>query len=66
MREWEYLKLDLNYTQRRGDPISALNKAGSDGWELVAVAGNGIATLKREIGHPSKGGRRKAIEGVAG
>jgi hypothetical protein len=66
MRQWEYLKLDLNSTPRRGDPIDALNKAGSDGWELVAVTGNGIATLKREIVQPSKGGRRKVVEEVAG
>jgi hypothetical protein len=66
VRQWEYLKLDLNHTPRRGDPIDVLNKAGTDGWELVAVTGNGIATLKREIVQPAKGGRRKAVEEVAG
>jgi hypothetical protein len=66
MRQWEYLKLDLNSNPRRGDSIDALNKAGSEGWELIAVTGNGIATLKREIAKPAKGGRRKAVEEVAG
>jgi hypothetical protein len=32
----------------------------------AAVTGNGIATLKREIAKPAKGGRRKAVEEVAG
>jgi hypothetical protein len=66
MRQWEYLKLDLNSTPRRGDSIDALNKAGSEGWELIAVTGNGMATLKREIAQPAKTGRRKAVEAVAG
>ena len=67
MRQWEYLRLDLNSTPRRGDPIDALNKAGSDGWELVAVTGNGIATtLKREMVQSATGRRRKAVEAVAG
>jgi hypothetical protein len=26
VRQWEYLKLDLNHTPRRGDPIDVLNK----------------------------------------
>jgi hypothetical protein len=66
MRQWEYLKLDLNHTPRRGDSIDALNKAGTDGWELVAVTGNGIATLKREMVQSATGRRRKAVEAVAG
>jgi hypothetical protein len=49
MREWEYIRLDLNNTPRRGDDIEVLNRAGSEGWELVAVTGNGVAYLKREI-----------------
>jgi hypothetical protein len=66
MPPWEYLKLDLNSTPRRGDSIDALNKAGTDGWELVAVTGNGIATLKREIAQLAKAGRRKVVAQVAG
>jgi hypothetical protein len=60
MREWEYRKLDLNDAPRRGDDIDLLNRAGSEGWELVAVSGNGVAYLKREVAGPAKPGRRKA------
>jgi hypothetical protein len=34
-----------------------LNQAGSEGWDLVAVTGNRIAYLKREIVQPAKLGR---------
>jgi hypothetical protein len=33
MRQWEYLRLDLNDIPRRGDETVALNKAGDEGWE---------------------------------
>jgi hypothetical protein len=66
MRQWEYLKLDLNQAPRRGDATDALNNAGSEGWELVTVSGTGMATLKREIAQPTKVGRRKAIAEVVG
>jgi hypothetical protein len=62
MRTWEYLRLDLNDTPRRGEEVDLLNRAGSEGWELVAVTGNGVAILKREIPQPAKAWRRKAAE----
>jgi hypothetical protein len=62
MRQWEYLRLDLNEAPRRGGETATLNTAGSEGWELVAVTGNGVAILKREILQPEKAGRRKAAE----
>jgi hypothetical protein len=65
MGEWEYRKLDLNDAPRRGDDIDVLNRAGSEGWELVAVTGNGVAYLKREIAGP-KPGRRKATGPASG
>jgi hypothetical protein len=60
MREWEYRRLDLKDTPRRRDDVDVLNQAGSEGWELVAVTGNKIAYLKREIVEPAKPGRSKA------
>jgi hypothetical protein len=60
MRQWEYLRLDLNEAPRRSDETAMLNTSGNDGWELVTVTGNGIAILKREIPEPPKAGRRKA------
>jgi hypothetical protein len=66
MRQWEHLKLDLNQAPRRGDAIDKLNNAGNEGWELVTVSGTGMATLKREMGQPTKVGRRKATAEGAG
>jgi H-NS histone family len=50
MGQWEYRKLDLSVAPRRGDAISTLNMAGSEGWELVSITQNGIAYLKRHAG----------------
>jgi hypothetical protein len=66
MRQWEYLRLDLNDIPRRGDETVALNKAGDEGWELVAVTCNGVAILKREISQPAKAGRRKTAASAPG
>ena len=66
MRQWEYLRLDLNAVPRRGNEIDVLNGAGSDGWEIAAVSRNGVAILKREISQPVRAVRRKASEGSAG
>jgi hypothetical protein len=60
MRQWEYLRLDLNDAPRRGDETGVLNRAGGDGWELVIVGRNGVAILKREIDQPVRTARRKA------
>lgn len=50
MREWEYLKIDLNQQRPRGDELDLLNAAGAHGWELVGITSNNIAYLKREVG----------------
>ena len=47
MIEWEYRKVHLNETARRGDDIDLLCAAGEAGWELVAVLPNNTAYLKR-------------------
>jgi hypothetical protein len=61
MRQWEYLRLDLNDAPRRGDETNLLNTAGKAGWELVGVTSNGIALLKREVVQPVKTGRSRAV-----
>ena len=66
MRQWKYLRLDLNAAPRRGNEIDMLNGAGSDGWELAAINRNGVAILKREISQSVRAVRRKASEGSAG
>ena len=45
MLEWKYRKIDLNDPPRAAADLDLLDKAGSDGWELVTV--NSIAYLKR-------------------
>jgi hypothetical protein len=47
MIEWEYRKIFLNETSRRGDDIDLLCAAGEAGWELVAILPNNTAYLKR-------------------
>jgi hypothetical protein len=42
MRQWEYLRLDLNDAPRRGDETGVLNRACGEGWELVIVSRNGV------------------------
>ena len=49
MSEWEYRKIDLNQHRPEGDELDLLNAAGADGWELVGIASNNIAYLKREL-----------------
>jgi hypothetical protein len=68
MRQWEYLRVDLNDTPRRGEEVEVLNRAGSEGWELVTVTSNGVAILKREVApaQPKKVGRRKASDLTTG
>jgi hypothetical protein len=66
MPQWEYLRLDLNDAPRRGDEVDMLNRAGSEGWELVTVTSNGVALLKREIDAPAKPGRRRTAAPASG
>ena len=49
MTAWKYRKIDLNQYRPRSDELDMLNAAGADGWELVAIASNNVAYLKRPI-----------------
>jgi hypothetical protein len=53
MAEWEYRKIMLSETPRRGDDIDLLNDAGKDGWELVGISNNNVAYLKRQHPEPA-------------
>jgi len=54
VREWEYLKIDLNQRGPREDELDLLNRAGVDGWELVGINATNIAyhccPVKRRAG----------------
>jgi hypothetical protein len=47
--QWAYTKIDLNGVSTKTDDVHLLNVVGNDGWELVGVAANNIAYLKRTI-----------------
>jgi hypothetical protein len=49
MPEWEYVTVSLSDLPFKTRPVDVLNDAGEQGWELVAIAPNTIAYLKRQI-----------------
>ena len=49
MPEWEYISLNLSDLPRNTEGIDLLNDAGKEGWELVALTGNNLAYLKRQV-----------------
>ena len=49
MSKWEYEKIDLSDTPRRGDEIDVLDTLGDEGWELVAITQKHVAYLKRQV-----------------
>jgi hypothetical protein len=46
MSEWEYTTINLSNLL---SALEVLNDAAKDGWELVAITGNNLAYLKREV-----------------
>jgi Domain of unknown function (DUF4177) len=52
--QWEYRTIELTDSYGRGDDIAVLNKAGSEGWELVRITVNNIAYLKRVLEQPAE------------
>ena len=50
---WHYRKIDLNEHAPRGDLLDVLNEVGADGWELVTIAANNVAYLRRRIEPPA-------------
>ena len=53
MPKWEYLVIDLSDLPRRTGEMDLLNDAGVNGWELVGIATNNKAYLKRQVAEPS-------------
>jgi hypothetical protein len=49
MHGWEYSKVDLNDLPRKTEDLDLLNDAGAEGWEVITIAPNRIAYLKRQI-----------------
>lgn len=59
---WEYCEIDLCDTFRDLDEVDILNRAGADGWELVAIRSPYRAILKRPI---ASAGRPRAVTKAA-
>jgi hypothetical protein len=47
MPQWEYSKIDLSNLPPRTEDIDLLDDAGREGWELVGIAANNFAYLRR-------------------
>jgi len=62
MPQWEYSKIDLNNVPVKSSDLDALDDAGKDGWELVAITANNVAYFKRALETPTAAsqGRAKA------
>jgi hypothetical protein len=63
---WEYRTIDLNDLPRKAAAVDLLNAAGAEGWEMVGIAANQIAYMKREIARPAptsvRGSRAKVSQ----
>ena len=57
MSQWEYRTVNIGDVPSRMLATDLLNELGQDSWELVCIASNGIAYLKRELA-PSAARRR--------
>ena len=53
MPQWEYSKVDLNNVPAKSSDLDALDEAGKDGWELVAITANNVAYFKRALEDPT-------------
>jgi len=62
MNSWDYLTLDLSDLPKRANLVDALNAAGNEGWELVAITLNNIAIFKRPspLRDSSRGSARRS------
>jgi hypothetical protein len=47
MHTWEYMTINLCELSLAAQSSDALNDAGKEGWELVAITSNGMAYFKR-------------------
>jgi len=57
--QWQYRTLDLAEFPHKMSNIDVLNAAGGEGWELVAIAVNGVAILKRPVVEDAPPRRRR-------
>jgi hypothetical protein len=64
MPQWQYRTIHLNDLPRKTDEIDLLNDAGEEGWELVVIAANNVAYLKRQIARPVTPSARSPRQGT--
>jgi len=65
MTEWEYITINLSDLPLKTEALDLLNDAGKDGWELVGMASNNMAYLKRQIGMQISARARKPTRSAA-
>jgi len=54
--KYEYTKIDLGAVSTKVSDTDVLNDAGRDGWELVTIAANNCAYLRRVVGPAPEAG----------
>ena len=58
MPKWEYLTINLRDLPITTQASDMLNEVGKEGWELVAITGNGVAYFKRPADAKNSAGTR--------
>jgi hypothetical protein len=54
MRGWQYLTIDLADVAVGNHEVDKLNAAGTQGWELMRIASNNMAYMKRPLEEPEQ------------
>jgi hypothetical protein len=58
MPRWEHLTIDLNNVPAKSSDIALLDQLGQERWELVTIAPNRVAYLKRMVEKPAAPNKR--------
>jgi hypothetical protein len=51
---WQYLKINLADLSLGTDEVTVLNAAGAQRWELMSIASNNVAYLRRPLDEPGQ------------
>jgi hypothetical protein len=62
--KWEYMITTFGST--REWVMAELNKLGNEGWEAIAIAGDGHILMKRPKGDPSESDAKRERPGLIG
>ena len=62
-QQWQYLQVNIFDLKRGERELDILNAAGSEGWEPIGLAVNGVAILKRPVVEDAPPRRRRGVAG---